>query len=345
MAAKPDSLNHRGAYIPASAQKSITQHMDRTMPSHLKKYQQGGYIPKHAEKAMSQHLQKTLPDRLKKHADPYLQQNVMRGNNTKSSVKPEASPTYSPVKPAASSNSLDRQLFSSDDQQNTEAPSSPSDGEQGYQQPAAPPPPGDNDYDFIMNSPNSGGPSFLAPQSTKMRIAIFSIGVIVLIVLMIVFFSFLNSAGNKQKENLLAVAKTQQEIIRLIDENEQSISSNSLKDKTQTLRVVMITSQQEGTAALAARGKQASPKELESGINPQNDADLETAFAQARGDEALDEILKNLLDQYAAQLQVVFNEGNQSEKEFATDAFNQVSLLYDLGQDTGQEEEQSQATQ
>jgi hypothetical protein len=334
MVAKPDSLKHRGTYVPASAQKSIAQHLDRTMPRHLRKYQQGGFIPKHAEKAMSQHLQKTLPGRLKKHADPYLQQNVMWGNSARPSTEPaKASPVYRPTASSVSPGTFDKQFFSPDNQQANEQSSAPNTppGGQDYQQ-APPPTQGGNDYDFIMNSPSSGGSSFLAPQNTKIRIAVFAVGLILLIILMSVFFSFLNSAGNKQKENLLEVAKTQQEIIRIIDANKQFISDGKLKDKTQTLRVVMLSAQQEFTAALAARGKKASPKELETGMNPQNDTILETAKAEARGDEALDELLASLLTQYSTQLQAVFEGGNQSEQELATEAFNQVDLLYNLSQ-------------
>ncbi|HEX5798131.1 MAG TPA: hypothetical protein VFX79_02145 [Candidatus Saccharimonadales bacterium] len=336
MVAKPDSLNHRGAYVPASAQKSIAQHLDRTMPTHLRKYQQGGYVPKHAERAMSQHLQKTLPNRLKKHADPYLQQNVMWGNNAKSSTQSEpakASPVYRPTVSSASSSTFEKQFFSPDNPQSGEQPSSPNTpaGGQDYQQ-AAPPSQGGSDYDFIMNSPSSGGPSFLGPQNTKMRIAVFAVGIILLIILMSVFFSFLNSAGNKQKENLLEVTKTQQEILRIINANKQSISDGKLKDKTETLRVVMLTSQQEFTAALSARGKKVSPKELETGRNPQNDAILEAGEAEARGDEVFDELLTSLLTEYSAQLQAVYESGNQSEQELATEAFNQVDLIYNLSQ-------------
>ncbi|MEX2014851.1 MAG: hypothetical protein WD885_02855 [Candidatus Saccharimonadales bacterium] len=346
MVAKPDSLRYRGTYIPASAQKSIAQHVERTMPRHLRKYQQGGYIPKHAEKAMSQHLQKTLPDRLKKHADPYLQQNVMWANNAKPSVEPaKASPVYRPTASSVSPGTFDKQFFAPDNQQANEqqpvlnTPVSGTDNQQPSQ------PQGGNEYDFIMNSSNSGASSFLAPQNTKMRLAIFGVGIILLIILVLMFFSFLNSGGNKQKENLLEVAKTQQEIVRLIDANGQFISNGGLKDKTQTLRVVMLTAQQEFTAALTARGKEVSPKELAAGTNPQNDTLLETAKAEARADEALDELLTTLLNQYSVQLQAVFDGGNQSEKDLATEAFGQIDLLYNLSKSNASDAEESSTSQ
>lgn len=343
MIPKPDSLKNRNTYIPASVQKSMAQHIEHTMPGHLKKFQQGGYIPKHAEKAISQHMQKSLPSHLKQYADPYLQQNIMRGNNLTSSVTPKAS-SYRPTVSRPGS-MFNKQNFSSgSSQQIVGKYTTPAVNSQASQEQQ--PQGSGNNYDFIMNPQNSGNKStFLAPQSTKMRILIFGGGIILLIILMSVFFSFLNAAGNKQKENLLEVAKTQQEIIRVIDSSKEFISARDLDDKVKTLRAVIVTSQQETTAALAAKGKEVNPKELAKSQNPQNDADLESARAQARGDEALNDILLNLLGQYAAQLQKVFDAGNESEKALATDAFNQVNLIYSLSNDASSEDPQGQATQ
>jgi hypothetical protein len=313
----------------------MAQHMNRNMPAHLKKYQQGGgYIPKHAERALSKHIQKNLPGHLKQYADPYIQQHVMWGNNT-SSAAPASSLRSSAgsYHPTASSSPVSGQIFSASSQrQNTDAPFVPITSEQNNQQ--SPLPQEDNDYDFIMNSGSSGNKQALfAPENTKMRILLFAAGIIVLIILILVFFSFLSSAGNKQKENLLAVAKTQQEIVRVIDLNKEHISDRDLNDKIKTLRAVIVTSQQEVTSALTARGTKANPKELAKSQNPKNDTDLESARAQAKGDQVLDEIIVALLGQYAAQLQVVFDNGNESEKALATDSFNQVNTIYNLSQD------------
>lgn len=197
-----------------------------------------------------------------------------------------------------------------------------------------------NNYDFIMNPPNPGNKSPLfAPENTKIRIAIFAGGIILLIILISIVFSFLNSAGNKQKENLFKAVRAQAEIIRVIDFSNQKVSDRELKDKITTLRAVLITSQQETTAALTARGQEINPKELGASENSQTNAALETAVEQARHDETLDEILTNLLEQYSTDLQAVFNEGNASEKELATDAFNQIDLAYGLSQDAASEEE------
>ncbi len=188
-------------------------------------------------------------------------------------------------------------------------------------------------------------PTLLAPQSAKMRIAIFAVGIILLIIIISVFFSFLNSAGNKQKDNLLSAAKTQQEIIRIIDASNEHISDRNLSDKVKTLRAVIMTSQREVTDALGARGAEANPKDLAKSQNPQNDSDLESARAQAKGDEVLNSILIGLLNQYASQLQAIFDAGNESEKALATDAFEQIDLIYNISQSSATETQQAQPTQ
>ncbi len=346
MAERSDSFRNRNTYIPPAVQKSIAQHMDR-MPSHLKKYQNGGYIPKHAERAMTRHMEKKLPSHLKQYADPYIQQKVVwsRDNNP-APVSDNSSRPVSAYKSSMSAvppDAMGKEIFSPDSQATTSGSPSQDDGGQGYQQPPAQ---SGNEYDFIMNSSGSNsGSSFFAPESAKMRIAIFALGITLLIILMIVFFSFLNAGSNKQKTNLLQVAKTQQEIIRLAEENNDKISSRDLKDKVKTLRAVMITSQQETIAALGSRGGKTSPKELSKSKNPQNDTELESARAQARGDTALDELLTELLGQYSNQLQAVYDNGSQGEKELATDAFNQIDLIYGLSQNAASEEQTVQPTQ
>ena len=340
MVAKPDSLKYRNTHIPSSVQKSMAQHMERTMPNHLKKFQQGGYIPKHAEKSMSQHMQKSLPGHLKKYADPYIQQKVMWGNNATSSASPTTPRGSSPYRPSAtrSENMFQKQTFSSDSQQMAADSPASSGNLQGGQIPEQQD--GENNYDFIMNSQNQNKSPLFAPENTKMRIAIFAVGAILLIILVSVFFSFLNSAGNKQKENLMSTAQTQQEVTRILDLSKENIADAKLKDKAVTLRAVMISSQQDIIAALATRGSEANPKELGQGQNPQTDADLENALAQARYDEVLNEILLSLMDQYMTQLQAVFEDGNASEKELATEAFNQVDLILGFSETAEVEEAQ-----
>lgn len=208
------------------------------------------------------------------------------------------------------------------------------------------PPQNENNYDFIMNPANgSAKPTLLAPQSAKARIAIFAGGIILLIILVSVFFSFLNASGNKQKDNLIGTAKTQQEIIRVIDLSQEFISDRNLDYKVKTLRAVIMTSQQEVTAASAARGSEINPKDLEKSQNPQNDTDLESARAQAKGDEVLNNILLGLLGQYSDQLQAVYDAGNESEKSLSTDAFNQINLIYGVDQGSGSDTQQSTTSQ
>lgn len=196
------------------------------------------------------------------------------------------------------------------------------------------PPNNDNDYDFIMNPQQSSKPAFLGPESAKMRIIVFASGVIILIILMVLFFSFLNASSNAQKENLLKVAQTQEEIIRVVGLGEQNITERDLKTKTSTLKAVMLTSKQDTLSALSGRGQNVNPKKLAEGQNPQHDAELESASEQARHDEALNQILVKLLNQYALELEAVYNNGSAEEQEFSSEAFDQVDLIFDLSEDT-----------
>lgn len=58
--------------------QAMAQHMQKSVPAHLKSYQQDGraFIPTHVEKAIVEHMQKSVPAHMKEYVGAYVQQNV-----------------------------------------------------------------------------------------------------------------------------------------------------------------------------------------------------------------------------------------------------------------------------
>lgn len=311
-----DSYNNRYSYIPPAAQKSMAQHMDRTLPTHLKQYQQGGYIPKHAEKAMAEHMQKNLPSHLKQYADPYLQQNIVWSNQTKPS--PVTSATSSPVSRSVNPR-VPRQSRTASINDQSSQPPAPA-NQQGN--------PGGGDYDFIMNPqkpPKS--PLFFVPASTTKRIMLAAGGLIALLMIMVVGSSFLNSANNAQNDKLLELAKTQTEIVRVSELASEKISDKNLLYQSVTVKASINSSKNEVVTALSKRGKKVKDKDLNSGENADNDEILSEGEQNGRYDNTYRQLLEQQLADYKKQLESVYDSGNSSEKDIMVSANNQIPLL------------------
>lgn len=329
MAKPSESAKYGYTYIPPSVQKSIQSHMDRTMPVHLKKYQQGSrFIPHHAEKAMSQHMQKNLPSHLKKYADPYLYQNVVypaaAGNSAAFST-----PSASPSTPQRSARPLSStygprqgQAFSGNDDASQAAQSQQSPGQQPADSQDTDP------YGFIMNPQKPPRQPFTLPgDSMGVRIAFAAGGLIVLIILFSIGSSFLNKSSNLQKQKLLSLAQTQSEIVGVADTASEKINDKDLLYRAATVKVTLESSQQQVISALQKRGKK-KIKDKELNVkNPADDAALSEGEQNGRYDEAYTQLLQKLLSDYQLKLKAVYDSGTASEKEIASTANEQIKML------------------
>ncbi|HEX5797447.1 MAG TPA: hypothetical protein VFX86_03580 [Candidatus Saccharimonadales bacterium] len=317
MAAKSDPFENRHSYIPPSIQKSISEHMDRTMPVHLKKYHDNEtrHIPEHAEKAMSEHMQKSLPGHLKQYAEPYLQQNVVWANTGNAG----SAPATPPATGSTSKNPRNSSLFSVFQRsQNSEAPNTPPPESNKSQDP----------YDFIMNPEKSSRqPLNLFTGGSPRQKAIFAAAGFMLLIMIIYLFSgFLNGASNAQRDRLLAIATTETEIIRIAEAGTGKLTDRDALNFAATVKSTVASSKQQFITALVSRGKEVKDKDI-SIQNPANDTVLTEGEQNGRYNEAHTELLKKLLVDYQAQLVSAYEPGNTFEKQIIDTANNQINML------------------
>lgn len=82
MVFRPNPSSDRHAYVPPQMKQAMAEHMQKSVPAHLKNYQQDGraFIPTHVEKAIVDHMQKSVPAHMKDYVGAYVQQNVVFPN-------------------------------------------------------------------------------------------------------------------------------------------------------------------------------------------------------------------------------------------------------------------------
>ena len=247
MAARANTtFKNRHEYIPPSVQQSMAQHMERSLPPNLKKYQEAGsYIPAHEERALSQHMQKNLPSHLKQYGDAYVQQNIVQPSiarpGSSESLSSNTPSSASPVGPRLNQN------FSG----STFQPSQPSSGN------AQPPNKPGGEYDFILDPQKP--PRSPLPFSTGgkfQKILIIGGGIIILIVLAVVANSLLSGSANAQNNKLLTLAKTQTEIIRIIDEADDKVTDQELRNLSINTKLSVASTKQQTISSPASRGKE-----------------------------------------------------------------------------------------
>lgn len=323
------AVSSRNSYIPDSARRTIAEHMDRKLPSYLKKYQNQthGVMPKSVETSITKHMERSLPNHLKKYADPYVQQNMVYSNNRQQSTTTKVENSEGKSSYSNPTRYVGNFMQTSNNQPTQGSPqSSPvvspmnGDGANG-----TPPP---DDYDFIMNSGASKKPAIKGPSSATGKLILIAVGVILLIILVTFGFSLLNASSNKQKENLLQVAELQTEIIRVIDNGNNNVASTDLLNRTTTLRAVVSTSQKETLQALTNRGSKIKDKDLSKGEDSGNDAKLEQGLSVGKYDQTYEQVLDSLLSDYVSKLNAVYEAGGPKEKAFSSDAYNQVQAAY-----------------
>jgi len=328
MAQNSNPFQNRNTYIPPAVQKSMAAHMDRTMPAHLKQYQNSGArMPARVEQQMTAQMQKNLPSHMQQYVEPYMHQNVVYGNTDSSQgaqlrTSAPTAQSYKPVQTQVilpNNNSSRRPL-----RQTSSSVSSTS----SFRQPQTNPSP-DDDYEFILNPQKPPKKPLIDFSGASMfkRLLLVGGGLIGLIILASVLFSFLNNAGNAQKERLLEIAQTQEEIIRIADSAVEKISDRNLLYKAEGVKLIMTSSQQDTLSALSKRGVKKVGKKLSGGQNSQNDELIIEGEQNGNLDEVYQALLDKQLSNYGLQLQAAFEGSTPEEKQAMETAFNQIDLL------------------
>jgi len=312
------SSNARGAYIPPEIEKAMADHINQSMPAHLKQYQSSGaYVPEHVEKAMADHMEKTMPDHLQEYINPYLQQNVVSPNAKPNVATPQQQPpvvrpnvtktiSFEPTAAAAPPQAEPIQFPAPDQTSQT---------------------PPENAYDFIMNPEKPSRKTNLAlPKSLGLKLVVVSGGILALIVVFIIFKSLLSGGGSYTA--FIPVVQEQQELIHLTSSitPQQSLSANDLNFNA-TTQLSVTSSQAALLTYLKTHKVKVSTKQLNLKVSSTVDNQLTTAQTAGTFRQTYEETMLSQLNAYKLNLAQAYKTAGKNGKTLLNDDYVQAQLL------------------
>ncbi len=314
MSLKPlQSHQDRHVYIPQHIEKAMAQHMQQSMPAHLKKYQDGNtYIPQHIEKAMAQHMQESVPAHMKEYIGPYMQQKVMDPNVTTPNVSLVPSPN--PLSQASVAHSPRQNYFHPPEEQslnqsavvNTPEPgvySSDGMGTPAEPQPLSPV----QAYDFITNPAKPPRQSLLNGKPPAVRAAIVS-GVLLVLIILGIFIKGL-FGGSSNLTSFISIAQDQEELIHIATGAalQKDLSINN-KNLAATTKLSLATAQLQIITYLNTNHKKINPKVLNLKVSLETDDQLTAAAAATTYNQTFKEIMKTKLTSYMSDLEQSYGQ-------------------------------------
>jgi hypothetical protein len=336
----------------------MEQHM-QTMPAHLQRQMGDGiHMSSKTRQAITNHMEKSMPSHLKQYAGAYMEQQIM---NPGRAVTPAASSSRDPA-PMPDRRRLDHsnvsaaqyeakfhsELFSPDSQspppvqEQTPAPGQSVQPRPEQQPPEIPPTgPVGPDYGFIMEPPQSTKRNFSLPSlggssSRLVRIGVVLGGLLVLIIIFAIVKSLFSGGGNTQA--LTAVAQEQQAMIHILtngagqDSQQQAVLSASDQNFAATAKASLTSAQQQLIDYMSINHKKVSDKALAQKVDPMIDQQLTAAAGNSTYDSTFKQVMQTKLTNYEKALRVAYQQtsGPKGRKLLSEDFQGAQLLLAEL---------------
>lgn len=199
--------------------------------------------------------------------------------------------------------------------------------------PAAQQPLNTGQYDFITspNTPQKKAP-LIGFGTLKQKIILIGAAAGIFIVILLIF-SLFGRNDNSSAQNLLSVARKQNQIITLAEEGTDKAGGVQAQNLALNTLLTIRTDQQAVIAQLAKAGKEVKAKDLAVGQDAKLTQELTTAETNGRFDEVFINILKAELTEYQSTLKTSFAATqNQTTRSILSTSNESVTLL--LGSQT-----------
>lgn len=189
--------------------------------------------------------------------------------------------------------------------------------------------PGHDPYAFIMADPQKAKRNLLPnPNSRKQRLLFVGGGGAILLILLLIGFLLFSSSRTTATKQLLSIAQTQNEVIRVSDLGTRNARSSDAQAFAQSTSLSVSSSQKEIVDYLTKQGLKTKPKDLATKQNGATDKALETASQASQYDQEFVETLTKLLKQYQTELKTAYDQTESAaQKQILQDSFNQVNVL------------------
>ncbi|MDZ7744410.1 MAG: hypothetical protein U5K77_01470 [Candidatus Saccharibacteria bacterium] len=183
-------------------------------------------------------------------------------------------------------------------------------------------------YDFILNDKKGSKKSLLpAMDPKKKRLLLIFGGGVLFITLIVIIFGLISSLNNKDREFLINMVQQHAEIVRVAEIGEDKARNQATRNLAVTTKLALQSSQDDIVNIANKTGK-VSSADIAGGMSVQTDEELETAEQNNSFDEAFEEILYELLEEYRATLVEAYDiSTSEANKQVYSDTFNQIRAL------------------
>lgn len=183
-------------------------------------------------------------------------------------------------------------------------------------------------YDFILNDKKGSKKSLLpAMDLKKKRLLLIFGGGVLFITLIVIIFGLISSLNNKDREFLINMVQQHAEIVRVAEIGEDKARNQATRNLAVTTKLALQSSQDDIVNIANKTGK-VSSADIAGGMSVQTDEELETAEQNNSFDEAFEEILYELLEEYRATLVEAYDiSTSEANKQVYSDTFNQIRAL------------------
>ena len=192
-----------------------------------------------------------------------------------------------------------------------------------------------NPYEFITNPQKSSRPPLMSfsggrGNGTGMRIAVFGIGIVLLIVIMATIGTLMKGPSNVP--NMKVVAEDQAEIIRVTtlatQDQSNDISQNTTLYFAMNTNLTVSSAQQKMLAFLAAHGSKLSTATLALKTNSQTTQALAAAAASSTYDTTFLTAMQGDMNTYMSDLKVAYaSSKNPQEQQLLKGDYQSAQLL------------------
>ncbi len=318
-----NALNQRTP-IPQHIEQAMNQHMQESMPAHLKKYvssDKPAYVPQQAQKQIEQAMQKSMPGHLKQYAGAYMEQKIVQPNTARPNVTTQSSQLPSqPRMPdkLRLEHSAPTQQYTVDPAALPNAPA----------QPAPPADPHQPDYSFLMEPPQRPKrPILPGASSGPMRWLFIGGGLLALMIVFVIIKNLLG--GGSSLTGYTTVVADQQELIHLaINAAQQQDLSTDNQNFVATARLTISSAQDDLLKYMSKNHVKVSSKQLSAKVSKATDDQLDAAASAGTYNQALQAVMKSKLSAYSNDLKRTYqaNKGKVGRALVSSD-FDQARLL------------------
>lgn len=180
-------------------------------------------------------------------------------------------------------------------------------------------------YDFIMQS--SSQPPRFSQGGRKQRIVFVAVGALLLLTLVILFFSFVTSQGKKGTAELIDLASYQTEMSRIISLGIEGSKDSTVKARATTAKYSFQSDLSQVKTILKSKNIQPKAEELAKYKTPSIDQQFETAKRANNFDEVYTQLIDEKLENYKKKLSEVFNTQSSESVKNALRNFNAHAVL------------------